>query len=116
MNVSCPDCRSIFRVDPAKVPPSGVRARCSVCSGVINIPAPSSQTTPPGGGQRTNTPTVPVERPRSTPPAQTGWDSPPFSTAGRQPPATPNLARPTPAARLHSVRLPQHRRHRLSPR
>ena len=23
MNVSCPDCRSIFRVDPAKVPPTG---------------------------------------------------------------------------------------------
>ena len=43
MNVSCPDCRSIFRVDPAKVPPTGVRARCSVCSGVISIPAPSGQ-------------------------------------------------------------------------
>ena len=41
MNVSCPDCRSIFRVDPAKVPPAGVRARCSVCGGVISIPAPT---------------------------------------------------------------------------
>ena len=98
MNVSCPDCRSIFRVDPAKVPPSGVRARCSVCSGVIIIPAPSGQATPAGGGQRTNTPTVPVERPRSTPPAQSGWDSPPFGTAGRQTPATPGVPRPTPAA------------------
>ena len=98
MNVSCPDCRSIFRVDPAKVPPSGVRARCSVCSGVITIPAPSSQATPSGGGQRTTTPPAPVERPRSTPPAQSGWDSPPFGTSARQTPAAPPAQRPAPAA------------------
>lgn len=40
MNVTCPDCRSIFRVDPAKVPLGGVRARCSVCGGVIPVSAP----------------------------------------------------------------------------
>lgn len=39
MTVSCPDCRSVFRVDPAKVPATGVRARCSVCGGVITIAA-----------------------------------------------------------------------------
>ena len=37
MTVTCPDCRSIFRVDPEKVPATGVRARCSVCGGVITI-------------------------------------------------------------------------------
>lgn len=37
MNVSCPECGSVFRVDPAKVPVAGVRARCSVCGGVITI-------------------------------------------------------------------------------
>ncbi|MDQ6718929.1 MAG: zinc-ribbon domain-containing protein [Gemmatimonadota bacterium] len=42
MNVSCPECKSVFRVDPAKVPAAGVRARCSVCSGIIPVPAPSS--------------------------------------------------------------------------
>ena len=40
MNVTCPDCRSVFRVDPAKVPLGGVRARCSVCGGVISVTAP----------------------------------------------------------------------------
>lgn len=39
MTVTCPECSSIFRVDPAKVPVTGVRARCSVCGGVISIPA-----------------------------------------------------------------------------
>ena len=42
MNVSCPECRSVFRVDPAKVPSAAVRARCSVCGGVITISAGNS--------------------------------------------------------------------------
>ncbi|NUO63237.1 MAG: hypothetical protein HOQ34_06685, partial [Gemmatimonadaceae bacterium] len=39
MNVACPECRSVFRVDPSKVPAGGVRARCSVCGGVISVGA-----------------------------------------------------------------------------
>ncbi|MBW7935571.1 MAG: zinc-ribbon domain-containing protein, partial [Gemmatimonadaceae bacterium] len=60
MNVSCPECRSVFRVDPSKVPTVGVRARCSVCGGVITIASPSGaavaapSTTP----ERVITPTV----------------------------------------------------------
>jgi predicted Zn finger-like uncharacterized protein len=37
VNVSCPECRSVFRVDPSKLPATTVRARCSVCGGVITI-------------------------------------------------------------------------------
>ena len=37
MNVSCPQCSTVFRVDPAKVPDGGVRARCSTCGGVIPV-------------------------------------------------------------------------------
>jgi predicted Zn finger-like uncharacterized protein len=100
MNVSCPDCRSIFRVDPAKVPPSGVRARCSVCSGVISIPAPTGQTTPPGGGDRPATPpreSGSQDRPRSAPAAQGGWDPPPSGSASQRVPATPPVQRPAPS-------------------
>ena len=73
MTVSCPDCKSVFRVDPAKVPATGVRARCSVCGGVITISGgtlpvsvtPSSSTSavaPFGSGRSRATPmsTVPV--------------------------------------------------------
>ncbi len=70
MTVSCPDCRSVFRVDPAKVPATGVRARCSVCGGVIAI----------AGG------TLPI----SVTPASIGA----VSAAGGAP---PRPARPTPA-------------------
>ncbi len=46
MNVSCPECKSVFRIDPAKVPAGGVRARCSVCSGVIPIDGASREAQP----------------------------------------------------------------------
>ena len=89
MNVSCPDCRSIFRVDPAKVPPTGVRARCSVCSGVISIPAPTGQNTPPSGSERA--PSSPSDQggTRSTPAAQSGWDTAPYAPSSQRPAATP---------------------------
>jgi predicted Zn finger-like uncharacterized protein len=100
MNVSCPDCRSIFRVDPAKVPPTGVRARCSVCSGVISIPAPTGQNTPPSGSERA--PGSPSEQggARSTPAAQSGWDPAPFA------PSSPRSAPPPPAAAPRAVESP----------
>ena len=41
MNVTCPECRSVFRVDPLRVPEGGVRARCSVCGGVIQVAGPA---------------------------------------------------------------------------
>ena len=43
MNVTCPNCATVYRVDPAKVPEGGVRARCSVCSAVFAVE--------PGGGR-----------------------------------------------------------------
>ena len=39
MNVSCPDCQSVFRVDPAKVTGANLRARCAVCGGLIPVGA-----------------------------------------------------------------------------
>lgn len=37
MNVTCPNCASVFRVDPSKIPDAGVRARCSICSAVFAV-------------------------------------------------------------------------------
>ena len=37
MNVTCPNCATVYRVDPAKVPAAGVRARCNVCSAVFAV-------------------------------------------------------------------------------
>ncbi len=42
MIVECPGCKTIFPVDPKKVPTGGVHARCSVCSEVffVSVPEP----------------------------------------------------------------------------
>ena len=37
MNVTCPNCATVYRVDPVKVPEAGVRARCAVCSAVFAV-------------------------------------------------------------------------------
>jgi predicted Zn finger-like uncharacterized protein len=39
MNVQCTSCKTVFRVDPRKVPAGGVRARCSICRAVFAIAA-----------------------------------------------------------------------------
>ncbi|MGH7636623.1 MAG: zinc-ribbon domain-containing protein, partial [Gemmatimonadaceae bacterium] len=52
MNVTCPECRSVFRVDPGRIPGASVRARCAVCGGVITVSRdgaaapPAARTTP----------------------------------------------------------------------
>jgi len=37
MNVTCPHCTTVFRVDPAKIPVGGARARCSRCAGIFPV-------------------------------------------------------------------------------
>jgi predicted Zn finger-like uncharacterized protein len=37
MNATCTHCGTVFRVDPAKVPAGGVRARCSICRKVFTV-------------------------------------------------------------------------------
>lgn len=98
MTVSCPDCTSVFRVDPAKVPATGVRARCSVCGGVISL----------GGGTLPISVTPSIVAPHGAPaeaeharavPAQgassAGWVAP---LAVPQPSIAPFAARRQPSA------------------
>lgn len=37
MNVRCPSCETVYRVDPAKVPDEGVRASCATCGTVFPV-------------------------------------------------------------------------------
>ncbi len=47
MNVTCPGCSTVFRVDPTKVPAGGVRARCSVCRAVFRVESEPATNPPP---------------------------------------------------------------------
>ena len=46
MNIQCPQCRSMYRVDPDRVPPGGVRARCSRCGEVMAVMRPGAAPAP----------------------------------------------------------------------
>ena len=93
MNVACPQCKTVFRVDPRKVPAEGVRARCSVCGGVFEVvsegqargaPAPAAASTPSAAAAPSAS-APPRPAPAAAPrpePAGTGPSAPP------QPPPT----------------------------
>ncbi len=90
MNVSCPECQSVFRVDPARIPGASVRARCSVCGGIILIAAGSDArddfaTATVAAPPRTSTATPPVPPsivPRgATPPVPAPAIDPPSAAA-----------------------------------
>ena len=114
MNVRCGECGSVFRVDPSRVPDAGIRARCSVCGGVIPIGkqgaigddfAAPLRVTParvsvmdsdPNAGTRAGggVATIPPP-PRSAPPPPR---MPTPSPRPEQPRAIPTPAQPQPAA------------------
>lgn len=118
MNVTCPECSSVFRVDPAKVPAGGVRARCSVCSGIIQVPAPGvgsvpTYATPVGEeargeyrtGEFSRTSAMPWSggsqsyAPHPTPPSlRREGTAPPRSTVPAFPPPPPVLSTSTPTS------------------
>lgn len=98
MTVSCPECRSVFRVDPTKVPATGVRARCSVCGGVIAISAGTLQisVTPSSTGIVTSGNGSPTPQRPFTPPLAPRAIAPQSLTprAPQSPPAPPAPMRP----------------------
>jgi predicted Zn finger-like uncharacterized protein len=49
MNIRCPNCQTVFRVDPARVPPGGVRARCARCSATFPVTRQDVQPQDPAG-------------------------------------------------------------------
>ena len=122
MNVQCPSCSTTFRVDPAKVPEGGVRARCSVCSAVFPVsvapvagapaPAPAQPIRmappPPPPPPAPTTPVTPVMTPRAEvppPPAATPVTPRPMQSSSLIPPAIPGARPPQP--RPGTTPLPQ---------
>jgi predicted Zn finger-like uncharacterized protein len=104
MNVTCAQCQTVFRVDPAKVPEAGVRARCSVCSGVFWVRREAESAVAPSPAPFVAAPSpVPPPAPRPppavAPSAMPSGGFPPFRPA--TPPAPvfrgPAAAPPPPA-------------------
>jgi predicted Zn finger-like uncharacterized protein len=89
MNVQCTHCQTVFRVDPAKVPAGGARARCSICRGVFEVPAAEGAgvTEEPSTASAEAEPVpapAPAEEPaeRPSPPAPAPAPAPAAATSG----------------------------------
>ena len=95
MNVMCQDCQSIFRVDPARVPPNGVRARCSVCGAILRITlgATTPLTNPTVASRTPTSLQTPVAA--TTPSSGLPRGTPAFTGAIDS--APPRFSRPTPS-------------------
>jgi len=106
MTVACPECRSVFRVDPGKVPVSGVRARCAVCGGVIAIAGGTLPVSVSGGGAPVREwaddgwpPAPPMAAPMAAPIATPARDAEPLApVAAPLAPVLPPPVAPTPVA------------------
>ena len=106
MNVLCPKCQALFRVDPERVPSAGARVRCARCNDVFLLtrqgalplgaaPAPAGQAPAPAGAARpAPAPAAPVRPPADTV-AQQAMSPRPTPAPPVQPPAPPA----SPAAR-----------------
>lgn len=100
MNVACPECRSVFRVDPAKVVGVNLRARCAVCGGIIPVGASvrwsdDFSSTVSGSFVRQSEPAraaVAAPAPVAAPPRPAIHEAPPAP-----PPAPAVIERPAPA-------------------
>jgi predicted Zn finger-like uncharacterized protein len=74
MNVRCPQCQSVFRVDPDRIPPNGIKARCSRCSTVFEMTrdgarSPASAGAPASVGVAPNAPATAAAPLRAEPAA-----------------------------------------------
>ncbi len=116
MNVTCPGCSTVFRVDPAKVPAGGVRARCSVCRAVFRVEseATAPAASPAPAAPTAHRPTFPLSRaarqrrpmPRHRPRYRAHQRLPRYTSVDRSgaappfvvPPPRATPARPAPAA------------------
>ena len=101
MNVQCTSCKTVFRVDPRKVPAGGVRARCSICRAVFDVPAPQAEAAPAPAQARpaAAAPTsAPAPTPSSTASTAVPAPSPTPASASAAAPTPPPAPVPQPAA------------------
>jgi predicted Zn finger-like uncharacterized protein len=84
MNIRCPQCQTVFRVNPERIPPKGVRARCARCGGTFTVVPPSKQ---PAASEA-----APSQRPAAKPPAAAPS---PASAPRASEPATATAERPS---------------------
>ncbi|MEJ2678730.1 MAG: zinc-ribbon domain-containing protein [Gemmatimonadota bacterium] len=100
MNVRCPECSKVYRVDPQRLPAGGVRTRCTECGALFGLGA--------GGVEAVVQPAVAPDPPVQEQPAAAPGPAPSVDS-----PAPPSEAAP-PAAAVFGPQDPKTRARRLA--
>jgi predicted Zn finger-like uncharacterized protein len=96
MNVPCTHCRTVYRIDPHKVPERGVRARCALCRGVFAVNRSGAATQVDGAPAA-------AQVPRGAPAAAQVSRGAPAAQVPRGAPSPPPPPAATPHPELRSV-------------
>lgn len=69
MNIRCPKCQTVFRVNPERIPATGARARCARCGATFMVrpPSPAAAAKPVSAPAQEAAP-QPAPPPRPSPP------------------------------------------------
>jgi predicted Zn finger-like uncharacterized protein len=80
MNIRCPQCQTVFKVDPSRIPEGGARARCARCGSRFMVRPPAAVTSSPAlpsqpsaQTQAHPTPPTPAAPPRAPSPGPSGY-------------------------------------------
>jgi predicted Zn finger-like uncharacterized protein len=95
MNIRCPNCQTTFRVDPARVPVAGIRARCARCSATFRVTRDGAATSDTAAGTPAAAPAAGASQ--ATRPAEPQQEAAPASQARSEPAAVHGTAATTPA-------------------
>src|SRR5207247_1633798 len=90
-------CETVYRVDPGKIPPGGLRARCAVCSNVFPVNVPAGAAVLPRGAD-TAPPVAAAQRAPAAPGGVVA--APPRMPPLRSPAAPPPAPPPAPGQRM----------------
>lgn len=109
MNLTCPQCNTLYRVDPARVPEGGAAARCRECATVFRVEpdtphrpgeVTAAQAVETAAAIETAAPPAPSEPvEESTPPAPAAPDEP----AAPTPPGAPAFGPQDPQTRARRL-------------
>lgn len=107
MKVTCPQCATVYRIDPNKVPDQGVQARCAQCPGVFFVErespaiaeaAPQRETI---SAAASGPPDESVARPAAD--ARPSFAAPNPAAAPARPATPPSFGRPDPDAKARRL-------------
>lgn len=91
MNVRCPQCETVYRVDPERVPAGGARARCARCGAVMQVTRDGAQAPRATTPQPASASVSPAAPPTTGAPASPGASA---ALAGSTSPAAPTSPAP----------------------